>query len=82
MFKKQMRHDINAIYLKYATLRARFTQYEDSIRIDNLANHCPYIGGTAVYKARALYAMYAPAGIFDDMKICNAVGVYKTGKRK
>ena len=34
---------------------------------------------TAVYKARALYAMYAPASMFDDIKICNAVGVYKNG---
>ncbi|MBK8330073.1 MAG: T9SS type A sorting domain-containing protein [Bacteroidetes bacterium] len=41
---------------------------------------CPYIGGTAVYKARALYAMYNPTALFDDMKICNAIGVYKTGK--
>ncbi|MBK7041661.1 MAG: hypothetical protein IPH46_14645 [Bacteroidetes bacterium] len=36
--------------------------------------------GTTVYKARALYAMYNPTALFDDMKICNAIGVYKTGK--
>ena len=39
----------------------------------------PYIGGTAVYKARALYAMYNPTALFDDIKICNNIGVYKTG---
>ena len=40
---------------------------------------CPYIGGTAVYKARSLNAMYYPAILYDDIKICNNVGVYKNG---
>jgi hypothetical protein len=71
--------DINAIYLKILRYGLDTLSDEDSIRIEELALKCPYIGGTAVYKARALYAMYAPASMFDDIKICNAVGVYKNG---
>ncbi len=72
-------HDINDIYLKILSYGLDSLTSEDSIRIEELAIQCPYIGGTAVYKARALYAMYSPASMFDDIKICNAVGVYKNG---
>ena len=34
--------------------------------------------GTAVYKARSLFAMYEPTSMFDDIAICNSIGVYKT----
>jgi hypothetical protein len=70
-------HDINEIYLKMLAKSIDALDSEDSTRIVELAHLCPYIGGTAVYKARALYAMYNPANMFDDMAICNAIGVYK-----
>jgi hypothetical protein len=34
---------------------------------------------TAVYKARMLYALYNPASMFDDITICNSIGLYKNG---
>lgn len=40
---------------------------------------CPYVGGSAVYKARSLNYYLAPGAMYDDMKTCNAVGVYKQG---
>jgi len=72
-------HDINAIYIKIISYGIDALNDEDSTRIVEFANLCPYIGGTAVYKARALYAMYNPASMFDDITICNAIGVYKNG---
>jgi Secretion system C-terminal sorting domain len=35
-----------------------------------LANSCPFEAGTAVFKARALYAHYEPAMQYDDRVIC------------
>jgi hypothetical protein len=72
-------HDINAIYIKIISYGIDALNDEDSTRIVEIANLCPYIGGTAVYKARALYAMYSPASMFDDITTCNAIGVYKNG---
>ncbi len=40
---------------------------------------CPYVGGSAVFKARTLNAYYHPGNMFDDMKLCNQVGVFKQG---
>ena len=40
---------------------------------------CPYVGGSAVYKARSLNFYLQPGAMYDDMKTCNAVGVYKQG---
>ena len=37
------------------------------------------INGSAVYKARTLNKYIAPGAMYDDLKICNQVGVYKTG---
>lgn len=48
--------------------------------INTLAYQCPFVGGTAVYKARTLNAMQSPMAFYEDMEICNAVGVYKNGK--
>ncbi len=69
---------INNIYLKILRDGGVALNNEDKDIIVELANECPYIGGTAVYKARTLNAMYSPASMFDDIKLCNNVGVYKT----
>jgi hypothetical protein len=71
--------DINTIYLKLQRYGLDSLTEDDSTIIANLAAQCPYIGGTAVYKARSLNAMYNPAILYDDIKICNNIGVYKTG---
>ncbi len=70
---------VNEIFLRMLERGIDELNSDDSTAIAELAKQCPYIGGTAVYKARALYAMYAPANMFDDIAICNAIGVYKTG---
>jgi hypothetical protein len=72
-------HDINEIYLKLLQYGKDTLTAQDSIFIETLANQCPYIGGTAVYKARMLYALYNPASMFDDISLCNSIGVYKNG---
>ncbi len=43
-----------------------------------LAKMCPFIGGTAVYRARSIYSEIEPTDM-NDVVICNAAGVYKNG---
>jgi hypothetical protein len=31
------------------------------------------------YKARTMNGMFEPAAVYDDIKLCNSVGVYKNG---
>ena len=53
------------------------TQLEqDSLGV--LAKMCPFVGGTAVYKARSIYHEIEPIDL-DDIVVCNAAGVYKNG---
>jgi hypothetical protein len=47
--------------------------------ISELAQECPFVAGNAVYKARMLYSGVNPLAYFDDLKICNSVGVAKNG---
>lgn len=47
---------------------APFTRQRETIKI--LANTCPYIGGTAVYKARTLHALYEPDAQYNDRVLC------------
>lgn len=68
---------INEIYLKIVRYGIDTLNDGDSTFIVEMAAQCPYIGGTAVYKARALLATYMPSQLFDDIKICNNIGVYK-----
>lgn len=70
---------INAIYLRL--LRYGIDSIGDDAKdfITELAPQCPYIGGSAVHKARSLNYYFNPAAAYDDMKTCNAVGVYKHG---
>ncbi|MBK8684687.1 MAG: T9SS type A sorting domain-containing protein [Bacteroidetes bacterium] len=46
--------------------------------ISTLAFSCPYTHGNAVYKARVLYARFAPPAHYDELVICNSQGVIKT----
>jgi hypothetical protein len=48
--------------------------------IRDLAQECPFVAGNGVYKARMLYSGVNPLAYFDDLKICNSVGVAKNGK--
>ena len=68
---------INDIYLKLARFGTEAINEEDSSKIEMLAKQCPYIGGSAVYKARTLWAMIEPTAMYDDIKLCNSIGVYR-----
>jgi hypothetical protein len=48
--------------------------------INTLAYQCPYVAGNAVFKARMLNAMYYPGAYYEDLEICNNIGVFKNGK--
>jgi hypothetical protein len=38
----------------------------------------PYLAGEVVYKAREIFALKSPAHYYNDLKICNAQGYYRT----
>jgi hypothetical protein len=71
--------EINRIYLNLVRNGIDSLAEEDKTFISNLAPQCPYVGGSAVYKARSLNFFLQPGAMYDDMKACNAVGVYKQG---
>ncbi len=68
---------INRIYLKVLRYSIDSLSVDDSTFIVELANQCPYIGGSAVFKARSLITNYYPSSMFDDLKLCSDVGIYK-----
>ena len=68
---------INALYLKLMRYGIDSLMEDDKTFIQELAPKCPYIEGSAVYKARNLNKLMKPGMQFDNLKICNAVGVYK-----
>jgi hypothetical protein len=68
---------INALYLKLMRYGIDSLMEDDKTFIRELAPKCPYIEGSAVYKARNLNKMMNPGMQYDNLKICNAVGVYK-----
>jgi Secretion system C-terminal sorting domain len=68
---------VNDIYIRLLKYGFFSLNEDDKDLITSLANSCPYSNGSAVFKARSLYAMYNPAAMYDDIKFCNAVGVYK-----
>ncbi len=51
----------------------------DFEQLEELALSCPFVNGSAVYKSRSLYAHLNPGISYDDLEICNSVGVYKNG---
>jgi hypothetical protein len=68
---------VNGLYLKILETGYDELSTEEAEWIQNTATLCPFVEGNAVYKARTLNAHYKPAEMYDDLKICNAVGVYK-----
>ena len=68
---------INEVYFKIIEMGVDSISISDDSLIKAFALSCPFITGIAAYKARALYALYNPTLQYDDLVICNAVGVYK-----
>jgi Secretion system C-terminal sorting domain len=54
-------------------MQLQSVQFEQSIK-----SVIQTINGNAVYKARALYAMFVPGLFFDNLEICNNAGVFRT----
>jgi hypothetical protein len=73
---------MNAFFLSAMLPNSEAWNAEEKEMIETLALSCPYTQGTAVYKARVLYARFAPPTHFDDLVICNSQGVYKNGVSK
>ena len=42
-----------------------------------IAHQCPFSGGPAVYRARAMYELIDPAIIYDDEATCLVQGIYR-----
>jgi hypothetical protein len=68
---------INALYLNLMRYGIDSLMEDDKTFIQELAPKCPYIEGSAVYKARNLNKLMNSGMQYDNLKICNAVGVYK-----
>ena len=47
------------------------------IVLNTLANTCPYVNGTAVYKARVLNALLQPNATYNDRVLCIPTSQYK-----
>jgi hypothetical protein len=70
-------YTINAIYLRLVKYGIDSLTQEDKTFISELAPKCPFSEGTAVYKARNLNKLLNPGMQYDNLKICNSIGVYK-----
>lgn len=66
---------VNAIYLN--TLAKDVDAFTESEALDlfDVANQCPLMGGTAVYRARALYELVDPEQDYDDPALCLQHGI-------
>ena len=63
---------INEIFLRYMEYGVEsIDNSSDRTTITDLANQCPFEGGTAVFKARTLYGIFYPSGNWDDFTTCN-----------
>ncbi|MFZ4754320.1 MAG: T9SS type A sorting domain-containing protein [Chitinophagaceae bacterium] len=71
--------DLNRIYLGVLSQGWQNLTTADFEQLEELALSCPFVYGSAVYKARSLYAHIQPGISYKDLEICNAVGVYKNG---
>lgn len=71
---------INNLYLKVLKYGNESLTQSEIDDINTLAFQCPYVAGNAVFKARMLNAMYYPGAYYEDLEICNNIGVYKNGK--
>jgi len=68
---------LNRIYLDILSSGWSSLSTGDVELLEDLALSCPFVNGSAVYKSRSLYAYLNPGISYDDLEICNSVGVYK-----
>ena len=63
-------HFVNDQYINIMQNGLLSIDEEIEANIKNLANTCPYVGGSAVYKARVLYTMLQPNVQYNDRVLC------------
>jgi len=64
---------LNDLELKYMMKKQKcFTKPQIDF-IFSIASQCPVNGGTAVYRARAMYQTMYPTHLFDDENACNRI---------
>ncbi len=73
---------VNALYLRYILQGLENLTATELTNLETIAITCPYLSGTAVYRARAIVSSYMPGIHYDDLVICNSQGVYKNGNTK
>ncbi|MFN0203281.1 MAG: T9SS type A sorting domain-containing protein, partial [Bacteroidia bacterium] len=66
---------VNEIYL--TTLAKGVYELDESQinQLESIIHQCPMSGGTAVYRARAIYAMYDMEEEYNDSEVCNDQGI-------
>lgn len=75
LYVEDYEREINNIYIK--TIAQGEFEFEETFkqRIEFISGLCPLIGGTAVFKARSLLALYNPFYYYDDHELCALQGV-------
>jgi hypothetical protein len=61
---------INNIDLKLLRWGVDSLSEAEKLELEIIANLCPFVGGSAVYKARSLYALINPMAQYNDRFLC------------
>jgi hypothetical protein len=56
------------LYMYYSAVDSIPSQMQQDIQA--MASSCPFVEGTAVYRARSLWTLWEPDAIFDDRLLC------------
>ncbi len=70
---------VNSCYMKWQNDGIEGLTESETTFIETMALSCPFVNGTAVYKARTIYASIHPTIVYNDWTICHNNGVYKNG---
>lgn len=65
------RKAVNDVHLRMLKSGSYTIGAEDAALLLPIAQQCPNIGGTAVYRARNLYGLYMPRFVFTDDASCS-----------
>jgi len=69
---------VNLITLHLARFGKDSLTETEQLELEVLSNTCPFVGGSAVYKARVLYSLFNPIAQFNDRFLC-ILGANKGG---
>jgi len=61
---------VNLIALHLARFGKDSLSETELLELEVLSNTCPFVGGSAVYKARVLYSLFNPLAQFNDRFLC------------